>query len=77
MLSEKYWLAVGWSETCCCDPGRVLCMGMSTSMNQGISECLCDRQEVVMEVEPREGERPITVLSHLCVSVLFKISVPA
>lgn len=52
-------------------------MGMSTSMNQGISECLCDRQEVVMEVEPREGERPITVLSHLCVSVLFKISVPA
>lgn len=52
-------------------------MGMNTSMNQGVSECLCDWQEAVMEVESREGERPTRVLSHLCVSVLFKTSVPA
>ena len=51
MLSEKYWLAVGGSETYCCGPGRVLCVGIITRMNQGISEGLCDGQEAVMEVE--------------------------
>lgn len=76
MLSEKYWLAVGGSEICFCGPGRIICVGIITRMNWGISEGLCDGQEAVMEVEPREGGKTTTILSNLCVSVLFKISLP-
>lgn len=49
--------------------------GYQFGMNQGLSVCLCDGQEEVMEVELREGGRPTSILSPLCSSVLLMIPV--